>query len=223
MQNSAINAAIKARKDLMEQIEYISSIPNETIRSIAQTASLTTNLNSSIKSSLLKAGHVNVINLNTNELIALTGNSSSNLGISQITNSLNFQRNLFSEEAIKSFKEIYRFNDDIVSQAQQTIRDLYVNPTTISTLTETINSTYPINENNTYNRYDEFINALKNDHPHPFKKVIRWTSGIAAGKDVEIFATNYIYGYDLHVQNSLLFVIVCLITYLATYYPYFKN
>lgn len=90
-------------------------------------------------------------------------------------------------------------------------------------MTETINSTYPINENNTYNRYDEFINTLKNDHPHPFKKVIRWTSGIAAGKDVEIFATNYIYGYDLHVQNSLLFVIVCLITYLATYYPYFKN
>ncbi|MDG0843399.1 MULTISPECIES: hypothetical protein [Staphylococcus] len=223
MQNSAINAAIKARKDLMEQIEYISSIPNETIRSIAQTASLTTNLNSSIKSSLLKAGHVNVINLNTNELIALTRNSSSNLGISQITNSLNFQRNLFSEEAIKSFKEIYRFNDDIVSQAQQTIRDLYVNPTAVSTLIEAINSTYQINENNTYNRYDEFICAFKNDYPHPFKTVIKWSSSTIASADIGNFAINYINNNDLYVQNSLIFAIVCLISFLSTYYPYSKK
>lgn len=37
--------------------------------------------------------------------------------------SLTFQRNLFSEETIKSFKELYRFDDEIVLQAQQTIRD----------------------------------------------------------------------------------------------------
>lgn len=44
----------------------------------------------------------------------------------EVFKSYTFQRNLFSEESIKSFKQIYRFEDDIVFQAQQTIRDLYI-------------------------------------------------------------------------------------------------
>lgn len=61
-------------------------------------------------------------------------------------NAVNIQRNLFSEIAVKSFKESYRFDNDVVLQAQQTIRDFYINPTAISTLTKSINSSYPINQ-----------------------------------------------------------------------------
>jgi len=145
------------------------------------------------------------------------------LNTKKILDSANFQRNLFSEKAIKSFKDIYRFDDDVVSQAQQTIRDFYVNPTAISTLTETINSTYPINNQNADNRYNKFINAFKNDYPHPFKTVVRWSSSIGASTDIENFATNYINDNDLHIQNSLILAIVCLISFLSTYYSYFKK
>ncbi|MEN3088817.1 MAG: hypothetical protein ABC378_03145 [Staphylococcus pseudoxylosus] len=161
MENPVINTAMKVRNDLEEQMKFINSIPRETIRSISNTGSIANELNSTLRSLLLKNGNVNVVNLNTQQLFNLNKTLSSNLNISRIMQSVNFQRNLFSEEAIKSFKKIYRFNDDIVSQAQQTIRDLYVNPTAVSTLIESINSTYPINENNTYNRYDKFIYAFK--------------------------------------------------------------
>ncbi|PTJ85108.1 hypothetical protein BU055_02140 [Staphylococcus succinus] len=223
MQNSAINAAIKARKDLIEQIDYISSIPNETIRSIAKTASLTTNLNSSIKSSLLKAGHVNVINLNTNELITLTRNSQSNLGLSHITKSFNFQRNLFSEEAINSFKKIYRFDDDIVSQAQQNIRDLYINPTAISTLTETINSTYPIKNFQNKANDNKFKKMFLDKNSLPYNGYVKKSGHFVITTDAGNFLTNFINDNFLNVERSLIFVVVALLMYLYSFYPYYKN
>lgn len=100
-------------------------------------------------------------------------------------------KNLFSEEAIKPFKESYRFNDDVIFQVQQTVRDLYINPTATSTLAETINSTYPVNNQNADNRYKKFIDTFKNDYPHPFKTLIRWSSSFGAGSTVEIDNVNY--------------------------------
>ena len=57
----------------------------------------------------------------------------------------------------------------LYSCQQQTIRDFYINPTAISTLAEAINSTYPINEQSTHKRHDEFVKRIENDFPHPFK------------------------------------------------------
>ncbi|HAR3700156.1 TPA: hypothetical protein I1D91_001505, partial [Staphylococcus aureus] len=113
--------------------------------------------------------------------------------------------------------------DEIVLQAQQTIRDFYINPTAISTLAEAINSTYPINEQSTYKRHDEFVKRIENDFPHPFKKLIRWSNGIAAGADIQIFVTNYINENDLHIQNSLIVAIVCLLSFLSTYCSHSKK
>ncbi|MDU0439385.1 hypothetical protein [Staphylococcus haemolyticus] len=183
----------------------------------------TLEINKQLKNQLLRMGSVNVVNLKLSELITLTRKSSFNWNSTYISNPYNFQRNLFSEKAIKSFKNSYGFDDDIVSQAQQTIRDFYINPTAISTLTESINATYPVNNQNTHSRYDEFINALKNDYPHPFKTVIRWSSGIVGSADIGNFATNYINDNDLHIQNSLILAIVCLISFLSTYYPKFNK
>ncbi|NDP46723.1 hypothetical protein, partial [Staphylococcus aureus] len=146
-----------------------------------------------------------------------------NFNLRNSFSSLTFQRNLFSEDAIKSFKELYRFDDEIVLQAQQTIRDFYINPTAISTLAEAINSTYPINEQGTYKRNDKFVNRIKNDFPHPFKQLIRWSNGIAAGADIQIFVTNYINENDLHIQNSLIVAIVCLLSFLSTYCSHSKK
>lgn len=183
----------------------------------------TLEINKQLTNQLLRMGSVNVVNLKLSELITLAKKPSFNWNFPYISNPYNFQRNLFSEKAIKSFKNSYGFDDDVVSQAQQTIRDFYINPTAISTLTESINSTYPVNNQNTYSRYDEFINALKNDYPHPFKKVIRWSSSIIGSADIENFVIHYINNEDLHIQTSLIFVIVCLITFLSTYYPNFKK
>ncbi|UXR34318.1 hypothetical protein MUA41_08050 [Staphylococcus simulans] len=204
MENPAIDAAINSHNDLMRKISALISIPDETMHSIVRATSL-----SSV--------------LNINELIALTRQVLPDVTSYQTTNSFNFVRNLFSEEAIKSFKESYRFNDDVIFQAQQTVRDLYINPTAISTLAETINSTYPVNNQNADNRYKKFIDTFKNDYPHPFKTLIRWSSSVGAGATVENFATNYINDNDLHIQNSLTVAIVCLIIFLSTYYPYSKQ
>lgn len=223
LENPAIDAAINSHNDLMRKISALISIPDETMHSIIRATSLSSVLDSSIKSCLLKAGCVNIIGLNTNELIALTRQVLPEVTSYQTINSFNFERNLFSEEAIKSFKESYRFNDDVIFQAQQTVRDLYINPTAISTLAETINSTYPVNNQNADNRYKKFIDTFKNDYPHPFKTLIRWSSSVGAGATVENFATNYINDNDLHIQNSLIVAIVCLIIFLSTYYPYSKQ
>ncbi|HDJ6866381.1 TPA: hypothetical protein PRB49_001890 [Staphylococcus aureus] len=146
-----------------------------------------------------------------------------NFNLRNSFSSLSFQRNLFSEEAIKSFKELYRFDDEIVLQAQQTIRDFYINPTAVSTLAEAINSTYPVNEQDTYKRNDKFVNRIKNDFPHPFKSLIRFSSGFVASVDTQNFVTNYINENDLHIQNSLIVAIVCLFSFLSTYCPYLKK
>lgn len=183
--------------------------------------SRTLEINRYFKKQLLRTGFINTFNLKSMELIRLTRKSS--LNFLAISASYNFQRNLFSEKAIKSFKDIYRFDDDVVSQAQQTVRDFYINPTAISTLAESINSTYPINNQNSYNRYEKFINTFKNDYPHPFKSAIKWSSGIVGSANVQNFVTNYINNDDLHIQSSLIFVIVCLVTFLSTYCPGFKN
>lgn len=183
----------------------------------------TLEINKQLKNQLLRMGNVNVVNLKLSELITLTRKPSFNWNFPNISNPYNFQRNLFSEKAIKSFKNSYGFDDDVVSQAQQTIRDFYINPTAISTLVETINSTYPINNQNADNKYNKFIDAFKNDYPHPFKTVVRWSSSIGASTDIGNFATNYINDNDLHIQNSLILAIVCLISFLSTYYPNFKK
>ncbi|HHO5063157.1 TPA: hypothetical protein ACRVR5_002562 [Staphylococcus aureus] len=146
-----------------------------------------------------------------------------NFNLRNSFSSLTFQRNLFSEEAIKSFKELYRFDDEIVLQAQQTIRDFYINPTAVSTLAEAINSTYPVNEQDTYKRDDKFVNRIKNDFPHPFKSLIRFSSGFVASVDTQNFVTNYINENDLHIQNSLIVAIVCLFSFLSTYCSYLKK
>ncbi len=85
------------------------------------------------------------------------------------------------------------------------------------------NSTYPINEQSTYKRHDEFVKRIENDFPHPFKKLIRWSNGIAAGADIQIFVTNYINENDLHIQNSLIVAIVCLLSFLSTYCSHSKK
>lgn len=146
-----------------------------------------------------------------------------NFNLRNSFSSLTFQRNLFSKEAIKSFKELYRFDDEIVLQAQQTIRDFYINPTAVSTLAEAINSTYPVNEQDTYKRNEKFVNRIKNDFPHPFKSFIRFSSGFVASVDTQNFVTNYINENDLHIQNSLIVAIVCLFSFLSTYCSYLKK
>ncbi|MCZ4814768.1 hypothetical protein [Staphylococcus aureus] len=183
-----------------------------------------------IKQSLKPKYQLDIINRNNINLFSdfkvdfhLNNLIEMNFNLRNSFSSLTFQRNLFSEETIKSFKELYRFDDEIVLQAQQTIRDFYINPTAISTLAEAINSTYPINEQSTYKRHDEFVKRIENDFPHPFKKLIRWSNGIAAGADIQIFVTNYINENDLHIQNSLIVAIVCLLSFLSTYCSHSKK
>lgn len=212
----AIQSVINANK---KQMEMFQSIPKAHINNMmgiaAHAKRIAENNRSTIKSIVNTFNNSNVDEILKIQNVILKSINSAN--------AVNIQRNLFSEIAIKSFKESYRFDNDVVLQAQQTIRDFYINPTAISTLTEAINSSYPINQNDAYSRYNEFINAFKNDYPHPFKRVIRWTSGIVGRADIENFTVNYINNDDLQIQNSLVFAIVCLISFLSTYYPYFKN
>ncbi|MDK7902250.1 hypothetical protein QP652_14285, partial [Staphylococcus aureus] len=100
-----------------------------------------------IKQSLKLKYQLDIINKNNLNLFSnfkvdfhLNNLIEMNFNLRNSFSSLTFQRNLFSEDAIKSFKELYRFDDEIVLQAQQTIRDFYINPTAISTLAEAINS-----------------------------------------------------------------------------------
>ncbi|MQJ17130.1 hypothetical protein, partial [Escherichia coli] len=92
-----------------------------------------------IKQSLKPKYQLDIINRNNINLFSdfkvdfhLNNLIEMNFNLRNSFSSLTFQRNLFSEETIKSFKELYRFDDEIVLQAQQTIRDFYINPTAIS-------------------------------------------------------------------------------------------
>lgn len=143
-----------------KRFEMYQSIPKTHIKNrkifAAQARKISTSNHTSIDRLLKNYRYSNI-----DELLKL---QSGMLNSIRSVNSINLRRNLFSEVAINSFKKAYRFDNYIVSQAQQTIRDFYINPTAISTLTESINSSYPINQNYTYNRYNEFIYAFKQDY-----------------------------------------------------------
>lgn len=141
----------------------------------------------------------------------------------EVFKSYNFQKNLFSEEAIKSFKEIYRFEDDIVFQAQQTIRDLYINPTAISTLTETINSTYPIKNFQNKANDNKFKKMFLDKNSLPYNGYVKKSGHFVITTDAGNFLTNFINDNSLNVERSLIFVVVALLMYLYSFYPYYKN
>lgn len=183
----------------------------------------TLEINKQLKNQLLQMGSVNVVNLKLSELITLTRKPSFNWNSSYISNPYNFQRNLFSKKAIKSFKNSYGFDDDVVSQAQQTIRDFYINPAAISTLVETINTTNPI-KNNQYQTNDNKLKKMfLNKNALPYNVYIKKGGHTLFTTDAGNFIVNFINENSLHVERSLLIAVMALLMYLYSFYPYFKD
>ncbi|MCI2847631.1 hypothetical protein [Staphylococcus hominis] len=137
-------------------------------------------------------------------------------------NELLFRKNLFSEEAKNNFKETYKLSDDEITQAHNTVTNLYINFTSISTFVETINSTKPIKQNTSDYHINYLYNTQTQLSPHPFGKVIQFISLEMLTADIQNFTANFINESDLHVQNSLFVAILSLITYLSVYYRPYK-
>ncbi|AVQ35765.1 hypothetical protein [Staphylococcus kloosii] len=220
MSNPYINSELqKIISDLKLKTNYAQNITNkhdQNLRSIAFNAKKYSDIQSSVVLSLLNKNNFESVN---DFLRLQTGLAKA----MKSSNSAIMPKRLFSQELIHSFKNTYRFNDEIVFQAQKAIRNLYINPTAISTLVETINTTNPV-KNYQYQANDnKFEKMFLDKNALPYNVYVKNSGHFAITTDAGNFLINFINDNSLHVERSLIVVVMALLMYLYSFYPYSKD
>ncbi|PCF80945.1 hypothetical protein B4W74_04590 [Staphylococcus intermedius] len=178
-------------------------------KELRKTINQMTKFNNIYKNTLLNMGHINLINIDTSNLVKIK--------VPTIDISMNFRNNLFSENALQAFKTQSNFPIKEITRINNILRYSFINTVNFRSVSDSFNSPYPINNKRENRKEDDVDDTKLQKYAPPTKKIINATSLVFTPNISWSLFSGAMYNEPVNVPISIFVLIISLVCFYLTF------
>ncbi|MFP4920140.1 hypothetical protein ACJVVW_01040 [Staphylococcus coagulans] len=178
-------------------------------KELRKTINQMTKFNNIYKNTLLNMGHVNLINIDTSNLLKIK--------VPTIDISMNFRNNLFSENTLQAFKTQSNFSIKEITRINNILRYSFINTVNFRSVSDSFNSSYPINNKRENRKEDDVDDTKLQKYAPPTKKMINATSLVFTPNISWSLFSGAMYNEPVNVPISIFVLLISLICFYLTF------
>ncbi|MFO3694290.1 hypothetical protein WER97_11340 [Staphylococcus felis] len=168
-----------------------------------------TKFNNVYKKALINTGRVNLINIDTSNLVKIS--------VPTVNISMNFRNNLFSENTLNAFKSQSNFPIKEITRINNALRYSFINTVNFHSVSNSFNSSYPINNKRENRKEDDVDNTKLQKYAPPTKKMINATSLVFIPNISWGLFSGAMYNEPVNVPISIFVLLISLICFYLTF------
>lgn len=178
-------------------------------KELRKTINQMTKFNNVYKNTLPNMVHINLINIDTSNLIEIK--------VPTIEISMNFRNNLFSENTLQAFKTQSNFPIKEITRINNILRYSFINPIHLSSVSDSFNSSYPISNKRENRKEDDVDDTKMQKYAPPTKKMINATSLVFTPNISWSLFSGVMYNEPVNVPISIFVLLISLICFYLTF------